>query len=127
MQAANIAHTMQHWHIYCKWNERFFEELYIAYQSGRGDSDPSGARASRSPSDYWYEDELAFLETTVIPLATKLRDSRMFGTSSEELLNYAKRNRDEWKQKGREVVASVSHRFSSRHKKLNPLDNLYDE
>jgi hypothetical protein len=127
MQAANIAHTMQHWHIYRKWSERFFEELYIAYQSGRGDANPLGVPSNVNPADYWYADELAFLENCAIPLATKLRDSRMFGASSEELLNYAKRNRDEWKLKGQEVVASMTNRFSSRRKKMNPLDNLYDE
>ena len=26
IQASDIAHTMQHWHVYRKWNEAFFEE-----------------------------------------------------------------------------------------------------
>jgi len=41
IQASDIAHTMQHWHIYRKWNERFFEENMVAYQSGRAPKDPS--------------------------------------------------------------------------------------
>ena len=28
MQASDIAHTMQHWHVYQKWNKRIFEEMY---------------------------------------------------------------------------------------------------
>jgi hypothetical protein len=28
IQASDIAHTMQHWHIYRKWNGRLFEEMY---------------------------------------------------------------------------------------------------
>jgi 3'5'-cyclic nucleotide phosphodiesterase len=28
MQASDVSHTMQHWHVYTKWNERLFEETY---------------------------------------------------------------------------------------------------
>ncbi|EEC45650.1 predicted protein, partial [Phaeodactylum tricornutum CCAP 1055/1] len=28
IQASDVAHTMQHWHIYRKWNERLFCEMY---------------------------------------------------------------------------------------------------
>lgn len=28
IQASDVAHTMQHWHIYTKWNERLFGEMY---------------------------------------------------------------------------------------------------
>jgi uncharacterized protein (DUF2384 family) len=31
IQASDVAHTMQHWHIYNKWNRRFFNEMYEAY------------------------------------------------------------------------------------------------
>ena len=27
LQASNVAHTMQHWHIYRKWNDRLFLKL----------------------------------------------------------------------------------------------------
>ena len=42
IQASDISHTMQHWHIYIKWNTRLFEEMYQAYLGGRADRDPSG-------------------------------------------------------------------------------------
>lgn len=41
IQASDVAHTMQHWHIYLRWNERLFCELYEAYCQGRMDKDPS--------------------------------------------------------------------------------------
>jgi hypothetical protein len=28
IQASDVAHTMQHWHVYRKWNDMFFEECY---------------------------------------------------------------------------------------------------
>ena len=40
-QASDIAHTMQHWHIYRKWNERLFEEMNTAFLQGRAEKDPA--------------------------------------------------------------------------------------
>jgi hypothetical protein len=45
IQASDVAHTMQHWHIYRKWNTRLFEEMYKAYRDGR---------AEKNPADFWY-------------------------------------------------------------------------
>ena len=39
IQASDVAHTMQHWHIYRKWNELFFQENMRAYREGRSDKD----------------------------------------------------------------------------------------
>jgi hypothetical protein len=50
IQASDVAHTMQHWHIYRKWNARLFE-LYRAYVEGRSDKDPS---------EFWYKGEIGF-------------------------------------------------------------------
>jgi 3'5'-cyclic nucleotide phosphodiesterase len=41
IQASDVAHTMQHWHIFTRWNERLFNEMYTAYLQGRSDKDPS--------------------------------------------------------------------------------------
>lgn len=35
IQASDVAHTMQHWHVYRKWNERLFFEMYRAYGRSR--------------------------------------------------------------------------------------------
>jgi len=42
IQASDVSHTMQHWHVYRKWNSRLFSELYMAYTQGRFVKDPSG-------------------------------------------------------------------------------------
>jgi hypothetical protein len=52
-KASDVAHTMQHWHVYRKWNELLFEELYKAYKDGRSDTDPS---------KHWYEGEIGFFD-----------------------------------------------------------------
>ena len=33
IQASDVAHTMQHWHVYRKWNERLFSEIYKAWKA----------------------------------------------------------------------------------------------
>jgi class 3 adenylate cyclase len=98
IQASDVCHTMQHWHVYRKWNECFFEENYKAYIDGR---------SQRDPSEYWYDGEIGFLDFYVIPLAKKLKDCGVFGKSSDEYLNYAVLNRQEWENKGKEVVAEL--------------------
>jgi hypothetical protein len=96
IQASDVSHTMQHWHIYRKWNKRLFEEMYEAYASGRTDNDPSHG---------WYKGELWFFDNYIIPLANKLKDCGVFGVSSDEYLGYATNNRKEWEKKGKEIVA----------------------
>ena len=98
IQASDVSHTMQHWHVYRKWNERFFRECYKAYQDGRVVEDPS---------INWYKGEIGFFDFYIIPLAKKLKDCGVFGVSSDEYLNYAVMNREEWVDKGEQVVAEM--------------------
>jgi hypothetical protein len=98
IQASDVSHTMQHWHIYRKWNERYFAECYNAYLNGRTSSDPSIT---------WYEGELGFYDFYIIPLAKKLKECGVFGVSSDEYLQYATNNRAEWASRGKEIVVEM--------------------
>ena len=49
IQASDVSHTMQHWHVYRKWNERLFQEVYKAYLDGR---------MAKDPSEGWYKGEI---------------------------------------------------------------------
>ena len=40
-------------HIYRKWNQKLFEEMYLAYKSGR---------AEKNPADFWYAGEIGFFD-----------------------------------------------------------------
>jgi len=114
IQASDVSHTMQHWHVYRQWNEvrfciatflcfahwswkqrliysgfvcilqRLFREMRQAYLDGRSEKDPA---------EFWYEGEIGFFDFYVIPLARKLKDCGVFGVSSAELLQYAQQNR----------------------------------
>jgi 3'5'-cyclic nucleotide phosphodiesterase len=98
IQASDVSHTMQHWHIYRKWNERLFNEMMTAYRQGR---------AETNPADSWYQGELNFFDFYIIPLAKKLEDCRSFGVSSDEYLCYALKNRAEWELYGLEIVSEM--------------------
>ncbi|CAJ1934430.1 unnamed protein product [Cylindrotheca closterium] len=102
IQASDVAHTMQHWHVYSKWNERLYAEMFTAYCQGRSNKDPTQG---------WYEGELWFFDNYVIPLAHKLKECGVFGVSSDEYLNYALANRREWEKKGKMIVASNFEKF----------------
>merc|ERR1711988_717951 len=107
IQASDVCHTMQHWHVYRKWNERLFEEMYHAYRTGRAKADPR---------IFWYKGELGFFDHYIIPLSKKLSDCGVFGVSSDEYLNYAVRNRSEWEQRGESMVADMIKKYDDKIK-----------
>ena len=111
MQASDICPTMQHWHLYQKWNERRFKETCRAFQNGR---------ASVNPSDRWYEWQLILFDTKVIPLAKKLKESGCFGSHAGEYLDNAKKNREQWFLKGSTIVQSISKLFAEKHNDQTP-------
>lgn len=103
IQAADVSHTMQHWLVYTKWNERLFQEMYQAYVAGRG--------GDKDPSIGWYKGELWFFDNYVIPLAKKLEECGVFGVSSAECLDYAMENREEWVKKGEAMVEKLRKKY----------------
>lgn len=109
IQASDVAHTMQHWHIYMKWNERLYGEMFKAYMEGRSDTDPT---------ETWYKGEIGFFDFYIIPLAQKLSEFGVFGVSSDEYLNYAIMNRNEWEKKGKDVVANYAKKYKQDHATL---------
>uniref|UniRef100_A0A7S4QHH6 Guanylate cyclase domain-containing protein n=1 Tax=Ditylum brightwellii TaxID=49249 RepID=A0A7S4QHH6_9STRA len=96
MLASDVAHTMQHWLTFVKWNEKLFRELWAAYSSGRGTIDP---RIN------WYQGQISFYDGYIIPLAKKLKECGVFGSAGEEYLSFALKNREEWTEKGEEISA----------------------
>ena len=98
IQASDVSHTMQHWHVYQKWNRKLFQEMYQAWKNGRLGADPR---------EFWYQGELGFFDNYIIPLTNKLKECNVFGVSSDEYLGYAERNRAEWSERGREVVVEL--------------------
>lgn len=109
IQASDVAHTMQHFVIYQKWNERLFQELYFAFRAGRMEKDPSLG---------WYGGEIWFFDNYIIPLAHKLKECGVFGVSSDEYLHYATQNRREWETKGHDILEAMKSRAEARYTKM---------
>lgn len=113
IQASDVSHTMQHWHVYTKWNRRLFEEMRLAFSQGR---------MAKDPATFWYEGELGFFDNYVIPLAKKLQECHVFGVSSDEYLNYALSNRHEWEAKGKMIVQEMSKTIQAAEENLDSND-----
>jgi hypothetical protein len=98
IQASDVSHTMQHWHVYRKYNKLLFKEMHKAYKGGRMGTDPI---------TFWYKGEIGFFDNYIIPLAKKLKDCGVFGVSSDECLDYALQNRNEWEVRGEDIVQEL--------------------
>jgi hypothetical protein len=118
IQMADVAHTMQHWHIYRKWNERLFEEMTAAYRTGR---------ASFDPAANWYRGELGFFEHYVIPLAQKVHKSGIFGSGGKTYVKYAQDNMVEWSDKGMQALQVMEENLRHMQADLHPDTESYKD
>lgn len=98
IQASDVAHTMQHWCTYQKWNTRLFEERFLSFIDWKEKCDPVFS---------WYQGELDFFDKYIIPLTERLRQCGVFGVSSSELLNWALENRREWELQGEDILEKM--------------------
>ena len=118
IQASDVAHTMQHFFIYSKWNERLFKEMYFGFLKGSLEKDPSAG---------WYKGELWFFDNYVIPLAEKLKECNVFGVSSDEYYNYATQNRKEWERKGETLCEIMKSKALKEARELGLMDEEENE
>ena len=105
IQASDVAHTMQHWNVYRKWNERLLQEMYEAYLQGRSNG--------VDPTINWAKGEIGFFDFYIIPLAKKLKECGVFGVSSDEYLNYALTNRRKWEEEGTNITQDMISRLKN--------------
>lgn len=105
-QTATVSYSLQHWHIYKKWSTRLFEEQYHAFLMYRSD---------KNPADTWFEDQLVFFDSVVIPLAKRMSHCGVFDSSASEYLAYAERNRDEMFGTGKQLIEEM---IESVHEKM---------
>lgn len=101
VQASDVSHCMQHWHVYLKFTERLFKERFQNWKNGRASSDPSVG---------WVESELSFFDHYVIPLTEKLQGCGVFGGAATQYLEFARENRRELAMKGEHLVKEFSDR-----------------
>jgi hypothetical protein len=115
IQVADVAHTMQHWNIYRRWNDRLFAEVYRAFMDGR---------ASFDPLSIWFKGEIAFFDFFVIPLAKRLHDCGIFGETGNQYLQYAEQNRNEWNRNGEGILKAIVENSLVKDKELAVSDHI---
>lgn len=96
--AADVAHNLQGWDQMVVWSGRLYLELRKAFVEGRG-SDPQAK---------WFENQIGFLESYLLPLAHRLEDANIFGESIGLMFaQIVEQNRDKWLEEGREISEAI--------------------
>jgi hypothetical protein len=95
---ADIAHCMQGWRNYMKFNYRLYKELYSCFEAG----------LMKCPDDFWYNGENGFFEGYIIPLARRIDiiqgiNNSTNGVEHESLESKAKKNVSIWNKVGVEA------------------------
>lgn len=98
LNVADVAHAMQSWELFLFWNRRLFEELYVAFKTGRSEIDPSVD---------WFENQLGFYKLYIIPLAEKMQKCGVFGKLGCVWTNNAVSIRDQWIRKGDQITKDM--------------------
>jgi hypothetical protein len=79
------------------------------FEGWHGVSDPSHIALYL----FRYEGEIGFFDYYIIPLAKKLEKCGVFGVSSHEYRTYALENRQEWAEKGKDMVSGYLTKFNT--------------
>ena len=99
LQAADVAHMMQHWQTYTKFNQKLHAERLAARDQVPDDTDSHSTTV-----ELWYQGELQFFDSTVLPLTDRLQHCGVFGSYSSEFQNWAHQNRQAWQAQGKALV-----------------------
>jgi 3'5'-cyclic nucleotide phosphodiesterase len=96
--AADVAHNLQGWDQMVVWSGRLYLELRKAFIEGRGGD----------PQTRWFENQIGFLESYLLPLARRLEDSNVFGDSVGMMFaQIVEQNRDKWLEEGSEITEAI--------------------
>eukprot|EP00978_Attheya_sp_CCMP212_P007822 scaffold18164_cov62-Attheya_sp.AAC.2 len=103
MNAADVAHTMQSWDTFLKWNRMLFHELEDAHKDKRP--------GSWDPTADWFNNQIVFYDLYVLPLAHRLHRIGLFGrTKDNRFVNNANAIKRRWMLEGeaitKEMIAS---------------------
>ena len=95
MNVADVAHTMQSFQVFVKWNKCLFKEFYVAHLSDR---------LAFNPSENWYENQIGFFSHYIIPLSQKMKTCGVFGSTGNVFEYFAMENKKRWIEDG-EIIS----------------------
>ena len=81
------------------WSGRLYFELRYAHVLGRGGD----------PQVRWFENQIGFLESYLLPLARRLEDTGVFGEGAvaQSFARTVEANRDTWLVEGQDVTDDI--------------------
>ena len=100
IQASDVAHVMQSWPIFMKWNTKLYDELWAANLSGRGPDVSAG----------WFKGQIGFFDHYIEPLAKRLEQCGVFGPLGALFLENVHDNRMRWLEEGEERCREMHER-----------------
>mmetsp|Transcript_28554 Transcript_28554/g.68072 ORF Transcript_28554/g.68072 Transcript_28554/m.68072 type:complete len:532 (+) Transcript_28554:23-1618(+) len=112
MNVADVAHTMQSFNTFVKWNRRLFRELHAARSAERLPFDPSAR---------WYENQIGFFNHYILPLAGKMKSCGVLGTTGDVFELFAAENLKRWKEEGEAISEEIIRSETSMMVGPNPL------
>jgi len=99
IQAADVAPLFQDWDIYILWNRKLFNELWAAHSAGRGPL----------VTNNWYDGQIGFYDTYILPLTKRLSSSDLFGKIGNTFYENALALRSRWLEEGKACSESMHH------------------
>jgi hypothetical protein len=112
IKAADVAPIMQGWDHMEKWSTRLFFELMVSYEAGRGED----------PRQGWFENQITFLESYLLPLARRLHATRAFGNIVGPMFaRTVEENRDHWIADGVVLTAEVTQKWIRRNQSSDSI------
>jgi len=94
----NDSYSLFYFFVQVKWSGRLYLELRRAYVAKRG-PDPQGK---------WFENQIGFLESYLLPVARRLEDTGVFTDEAGQIFaTIVEANRDEWLTKGFEETQKI--------------------
>lgn len=97
LQAADVGHTMQSWSVFCKWNEKLYNELWVANIQGRGPA----------CHGQWFTGQLSFIDNYIFPLAQRLQQCGVFGPLGSLFYDNANSNKERWIIEGNDLCREM--------------------
>ena len=94
MQVADVAHLMQGWETFLKWNLKLYKELMACHENG----------LMPDPSDSWAAGQIGFFSNYVIPLAERSEHISGNDLSALNLVHNAQLNLERWMLEGETIT-----------------------
>lgn len=109
LKVADISSNMQSWDRYKLWSSRLFFEQMYTHEIGRN--------PGPDPRNGWFDLQITFIDSYVVPLANRLHESGVFGHQDGVVfLRHVQEIRRKWLMEGRDFTEWLANKWASMRK-----------